>query len=89
MSGELMIEALTNDIQSAIVEERNNHGDHSVNGDDLRLASLMTAWALGHKIGTHHEEVIKESMPGFYSGTLELRALRIAHPPQETDSPSK
>lgn len=63
-------------IQSAIVEERNNHGDHSVSGDDLRLAAAMAIlWYARHaragerqrleEAAERHRETIEGTMPRF------------------------
>lgn len=48
-----------NDIQTAIVEERNNHGDYSVSGDDLKLAAAAAIIAFDSA-----NEIVKAKMMG-------------------------
>ena len=47
------------EIQNAIVE-RNNHGDGSVSGDDLKLAVAMAIMAWGQKMPMEKVEIVKD-----------------------------
>jgi hypothetical protein len=65
-------------IQNSIVNERNNHGDHSVSGDDLYLAAAAAILAylaadrderaLMRREAEHARQLLTESCPTIAAG---------------------